>query len=162
MKKLIVHLCVIGLTVMIAGSDVRSADAVKVYVFESAVCPSCARAKKFLKDYAPKNNITVIYYEILNKKGQVDSTNVSNRKKLVAMLSSIDERVGKKPFVYDNTMKAYPFIAENGVPYYEKRISQTTVLKKAMPVPVFLIGDAAVAGFQQNLVIRLINKEKNR
>lgn len=161
MKKHILYLCVAGLMVMAAGSDVRSAGTVTVHMFASAICPACARAKQFLNEYAPKNNITVIYYEVLNKDGQVDVTNLNNRKKLVAMLSSIDERLAKKPFIYDNTMKAYPFIAEKGVPYYEKRISQTTVLKKSMPVPVFIIGDAAVTGYQKNLLIRLINKEKN-
>ncbi|HOO70764.1 MAG TPA: hypothetical protein PK926_03305 [Spirochaetota bacterium] len=135
---------------------------VTVHFFESAVCPACKSAKEFLDGYKSRTDITVIFYEVRNRENNVDSRNLGNIKKINMMLADIDRRNGHKPFIYDDTMKAYTLLIEKDVPCYEKRISQSTVLKKPLPVPLFIIGDRVVAGFQKNLIIRFIEQEKKK
>ena len=135
---------------------------VTVHFFESAVCPACKSAREFLDGYKGRSDLTVIYYEVRNKENRVDSGNVRNIKKINMMLAGIDRKNGHKPFIYDDTMKAYTLLIEKDVPCYEKRISQSTVLKKPLPVPLFVIGDRVVAGFQKNLIIRFIEQEKKK
>jgi hypothetical protein len=147
---------------IVSSSDVPGKTPVTVHFFESAVCPSCAKAKEFLKEYAPKNDVIVKSYEVRNKHDAVDAGNQANINRLSAMLGDIDRKNGRQPFIYDDTMKAYPFIAVNGVPNYEKRISASTILKKPLPVPVFIIGNRAIAGFQKNLIIRFVDQEKKK
>ena len=162
MKKTVLLLFLITGISLCVSLSLDAGPPVTVHFFESAVCPSCAQAKRFFDDYADKNNIRVIQYEVRNSSNIVDKQNMANINRLVSMLKAIDKRLAKKPFIYDSSMKAYPFYTEKGVPYYKKRISKTLELKKELPVPVFIIGDSVVAGFQKSLLIRLINQEKNR
>ena len=162
MKKYVFIIPVALFAVLIGSPDAAGKTPVLVHFFESAVCPSCARARAFLDDFAPKNGVTVRTYEVRNRSDAVDTGNQANINRLNAMLADIDRRNGRQPFIYDDTMRAYPFIAYKGVPHYEKRISASTVLKKPLPVPVFIIGDRAVAGFQKNLIMRFVEQEKKK
>jgi thiol-disulfide isomerase/thioredoxin len=153
---------VIALCVALEAPRLRAEAPVVIHFFESALCPACKRAKEFLSDYAPRNNVRVVYYEVRDKNDAITPSNRRNIGTLSAMLDRIDRSNGHRPFIHDDTMRAFPYLDVKGVPHYEKRISQSTVLKKEVPVPFFIIGERAIAGFQKNLIIRFVDQEKKR
>lgn len=128
-----------------------------LYMFESPVCVVCKRAKKELQGISSAK-ITIKYFQVLNKKGRQDAAAKRNIRKLKSKLKKIKKKMGKRPFVYEaGTGKAYPYKLYNKVPHYLKRISASTVLKKEMGVPIFILDNDVFVGYN-NYVKREIFK----
>ena len=70
---------------------------------------------------------------------------------LVSMLQRISSRLGGKPFIYENRTP-YAFALVNGVPYYIKKLSETTTVKKEVPLPVFILGNSVYVGYQPHVL----------
>lgn len=121
--------------------------AVTLHFFESAVCPVCLQAKKDLPGLRKKYPaLNVIAYQVRNGRGQIDAANEKNISRLLNMLSSIDRKLNGRPFVIHDRA-AHRFVLSGGVPYYEKKISATTTVRKEMGLPIFVLGDKALVGY---------------
>ncbi len=157
MKRMIILYCLLAFT---AGLAAQRADAAEsrlyLHFFKSQVCPHCRQAEKelpaVLKRYP---RITMVSYDVRNAMNRVDAVNRQNMGKLIAMLQQIQARSGGKPFIYEyNTPHAFALV--NGVPYYLKKISEATTVKKEVPVPVFILGNRVYVGYQASTLNQAI------
>ncbi len=123
-----------------------------LHFFKSQVCPHCKQAEKDLPGILKRySRITMVSYDVRNARNQVDAVNRQNMGRLISMLQQIQNRNSGKPFIFEyNT--AYAFALVNGVPYYLKKLSETTTVKKEVPVPVFILGNRAYVGYQASVL----------
>ncbi|MBP7738707.1 MAG: hypothetical protein KA369_22215 [Spirochaetes bacterium] len=127
-----------------------------LHFFKSQVCPHCKQAEKELPPVLKRYpRITMVAYDVRNAMNQVDASNRQNLGKLIAMLQQIQARNGGKPFIYEgNTPHA--FVLVNGVPYYMKKLSDVTTIKKEVPIPVFILGNRVYVGYQASVLNQAI------
>ena len=149
MKRIIAicHLVVISAFLVPAEHATGAANRLYLHLFTSGVCPHCRLAERELPVMLTRYpRITLVSYEVLNSRGQADAKNRQNMMKLISMLRQIHERQGGKPFIYeDKTPHAFALV--NGVPYYLIKISESTTIKKEVPVPVFILGERVYVGY---------------
>ncbi len=163
MKRFGILVCALALA---AGlSQARRADGAEsrlyLHFFKSQVCPHCRLAEKELPAVIKRYpRITMVTYDVRNAMNQVDAVNRQNLGKLIAMLQQIHARTGGRPFIYEgNTPHA--FVLVNGVPYYVKKLSDVTTIKKEVPIPVFILGDRVYVGYQASTLNQAIARFYN-
>lgn len=148
MKQLvIIVLC--AAAALVAHNSARGASkkAVIMHHFESPVCPVCSQARADLPAIkAQFPGLTVITYQTRSREGKVDAAVQKNIDTLLAMLWAIEARAKGRPVVV-RERKEHRLAVVNGVPYFEKQISEQTVIKRELGVPLFIIGDRVVAGY---------------
>jgi hypothetical protein len=158
MKRMIYLFCLIILTAgLFAGQRVDGAEGrLYLHFFKSQVCPHCKQAEKDLPGILKRfPRITMVSYEVRNAMNQIDALNRQNMGRLIAMLQQIQARNGGKPFIYEyNTPHAFALV--NGIPYYLKKLSETTTVKKEVPIPVFILGNRVFVGYQSTMLEQAI------
>lgn len=138
-----------------AGSTAKKGT---LHFFKSAVCPACKRATQEMPLFKKKYpGLRVKTYMVRNKQNRVTPQNRRNIQRLIALLKGIDRRQGGKPFIIESR-KAYRLRVERGVPYYMKKISSYTTIKKEVPIPVFILGDHAYAGYRRHVLSRALRQ----
>lgn len=154
MKRRSTLFCLIVLTAGLASAQRVDGVENRLYMhfFKSQVCPHCKQAENDLPGILRRYpRITMFSYDVRNARNQVDAVNRQNMGRLITMLQQIHARIGGKPFIYENNT-AYPFALVNGVPYYLKKLSETTTVKKEVPVPVFILGNRVYVGYQSSIL----------
>ena len=129
-----------------------------VHFFTSAICPHCKQAESQLPGMLKRlPRLRLMTYQVLNARGQADAVNIRNKKKLIGMINGINTRLGGKPFIYEQkTPHSYSLV--NGVPYYLKKISESTTVKKEVTIPVFILGNRVYVGYQQDLLLEALEE----
>ncbi|HOD14457.1 MAG TPA: hypothetical protein PK307_03380 [Spirochaetota bacterium] len=154
MKKAFVLTMLLGMALpaQIAGGNPAPAGAATLHFFTSGVCPACRRAERDLPALLKRHpGIVLATYEVRDSGNRVTATNRRNIGILVTMLGRINARVGGRPFIYESRTP-FAYILVNGVPYYEKRVSGSLTVKKELPIPVFILGDRAYAGYSPEIL----------
>ncbi len=158
MKKMTGFFCLMILCSFFAAALRADGAESRLYLhfFKSQICPHCKQAEKELPAVLRRYpRITMVSYDVRNAMNQVDAANRRNLGKLIAMLQQIQARNGGKPFIYEgNTPHA--FVLVNGVPYYIKKLSDVTTIKKEVPIPVFVLGDRVYVGYQSSIMNQAI------
>ncbi len=133
-----------------------------IHFFKSQICPHCKQAEKELPAVLRRYpRITMITYDVRNVMNQADAVNRQNLVKLIAMLQRIQARNGGKPFIYEGN-SPHAFALVNGVPYYIKKLSEVTTIKKEVPIPVFIVGDKVYVGYQPSTLNQAIAQFNKR
>lgn len=158
MKNIVGLFCLILLVSGTAASQQAEGAEKRLYLhfFKSQICPHCKQAEKELPSVLRRYpRITMIAYDVRNAMNQVDAVNRRNLGTLIAMLQQINARNGGRPFIYEgNTPHA--FVLVNGVPYYMKKLSDVTTIKKEVPIPVFILGNRVYVGYQSSVLNQAI------
>jgi len=152
MKKILLSLIVIS--AFLIPPDLIGGKRITMYFFESGVCPACERARKAMPALKRQFPGLVVYsYMVRNKYGKVNAIHKRNTRLLFSKLRRLQRNAGKRPVIISGYRK-YRLQFKSGIPYYMKRISQYTVLKKEIPIPVFIIGDEAIIGYNRMMIMR--------
>jgi len=153
MKKLILAVIIIIISIPVIHATQQQ---VVIYLFDSAVCPVCRQVKNDLPGIQKQyQNLRVINYEIVNKSSKVDSNNQKNISILNNMLSMLDKKMKGKSIVQKD-QKMYPYINIKGVPHYVNKLSEYTTIKVEFGVPIFIIGDKVLLGYNKVVLEREI------
>ena len=163
MRRLSLSLISLGLIFapVIPLSEARTSQSLVIHFFTSAVCPACKRAEVTLpKMIAPVAGAQIKRYEVRNSENKISPENQRNVNRLIAMLRAIEAQQGGKPFIYEDR-QAHMLQIEKGIPYYLKKVSSTTTIRKAMPVPLFIVGNRVFIGFRPHVMKRVIREESH-
>ncbi len=94
-------------------------------------------------------NLKIVYYQLINESGRLDSLNRANVAKLVQMLENIKRRKGDVPFIREGVHE-YHYYTKNGIPYY-RREDRYSRKDEPMPIPVFIFNDQVYVGYNRYL-----------
>lgn len=134
------------------GGDASSGGILQVHFFTSGVCPVCKQAAHELPAMLARHpRLRLRTYEVRDAMNRVNDLHRSNMALLVRLLQDIKARTKGGRFIYEGRT-AHAFVAVRGVPYYEKKISATTTVKKEIPVPVFIMGDRVYVGYRKEII----------
>ena len=162
MKKLLTATLLIAVSLILAAPENVTAKSATLYFYYSALCPACKRFKadmpEFKKQYP---GLTIRSFELLSAANRVTPANRRNMRLFVNRLKSIDRRLGGKAFIIE-TRRAYRLKVKKGIPYYMKKISQSTTLEKDFPTPAFILGNRAYAGYRKYVLNRALRVHFSR
>ncbi len=143
---------------VVQGADGSKEARLQVYFFTSGVCPICKQAGRELPAMLRRYpRLELRTYEVRDAQNRVTDLHRRNMGTLMRLLQAIQLRTKGAPFIYERRT-AYPFVAVRGVPYYEKKLSATTTVKKEVPVPVFILGDRVYVGYQQEILSQALGR----
>jgi hypothetical protein len=129
-----------------------SGGILQVHFFTSGVCAVCKQAAGELPAMlASHPRLRLRTYEVRDAMNRVTDTHRRNMALLVRLLQEIKTRTKGGRFIYEGRT-AHAFVAVRGIPYYEKKISATTTVKKEIPVPVFIMGDRVYVGYRKEII----------
>lgn len=154
MKRASVFAIVLGIALVApaAGGAPAPAGSATLHFFTSGVCPACRRAERELPALLKRHpGIVLATYEVRNSMNRVTEANRRNIGILVSMLVQINARVGGRPFVHESRTPC-AFALVGGVPYYEIRVSGSLTVKKEVPLPLFILGNRAYAGYSPEIL----------
>ena len=134
------------------GGDASTGGKLQVHFFTSGVCAVCKQAERELPAMLARHpRLELRTHEVRDAQNRVTDIHRRNLALLVRMLQDISTRTKGAPFIYEGRT-AHAFVAAGGVPYYEKKISAATTVKKEVPVPVFILGDRVYIGYRREIL----------
>ncbi|MFC1670221.1 hypothetical protein ACFL20_07480 [Spirochaetota bacterium] len=161
MKKILLYLSIVTLVFSLSGNYLPKAYAKKrvvLHYYYSPFCPVCKRVSPQVMQLKKDFNLRVIKYALFNKR--TAQRDYRMMRKLISRLKRIHRKKKGKPFVMKDR-KANRYYPDKTIPYYLKRISPRKELRREMPVPIIIIGDTVVLGFDKPLVLRLLREAGN-
>ena len=158
MKKILLYFSLVLLVFCLSDSYLSRAHAKKrvvLYYYYSPFCPVCKRVTPQVMQLKSDFNLKVVKYALFNKR--TAQRDYRMMRKLISRLKRIHRKKKGRPFVMKDR-KANRYYPDKTIPYYLKRISPRKELKREMPVPIIIIGDTAILGFDKPLVLRLLRE----
>ncbi|MBN2080174.1 MAG: hypothetical protein JW838_14490 [Spirochaetes bacterium] len=158
MKRILIAVVSLAVSAVIFTQEggASSGGILPVHFFTSGVCPACKQAGRELPAMLGRYpRLRLRTYEVRDAMNRVNDLHRRNMALLVRLLQDIKTRTKGGRFIYEGRTP-HAFVAVRGVPYYEKKISATTTVKKEIPVPVFVMGDRVYIGYRQEIISRAL------